>query len=350
MPRPPTLQDVARKARVHRSTVSLALRNCSRISAETRNRVQTIAKELGYHANPLVTALMRSRRHGHTIKNVVLAYVTNHSTRYGWRPPHHDRPDYFPGACARAEELGYKLEHFWLAEPGMSPARFADILTNRGIHGILIGRLPFGTGEITLPWERFSAVALGLTLRKPELHRVAEDGFESAARAIRHCLTAGHRRIGFVIPEPNDSPTMAERWQGAYAHHQMSLPPEDRLPLCEYRPPDEFPHHFLDWFKRHRPDVILSAVAHPMTELLAERGADFSRGVEVVLLANDKPGEGHSGIHLDPAEIGGLAVDMLVGMMHRGETGLPARPHQVLVPGHWKDSEQRGSARDRAAS
>jgi DNA-binding LacI/PurR family transcriptional regulator len=338
MPRSPTLQDVARKAGVHRSTVSLALRNSVRISEAVRNRVHEVANALGYRANPLVTALMCSRRRRYETKHVVLAYVTCHSMRFGWQPPHHDRPDYFPGAVARAEELGYKLEHFWLAEPGMTPSRFADILTNRGIHGMLIGRLPFGVSKIELPWERFSAVALGLTLRSPNLHRVAEDAFESATRAIKHCLASGHRRIGFVIPEPNDSPHMAERWLGAYALYQMSLAPEARLPVCGYRPAEEFPEHFLKWFEANRPDVLISAVAHPMSDLLDGKGAIFSRDVEVVLLANDKPGERHAGIHLDPAEIGGLAVDMLVGMMHRGEAGLPASPHHVLVPGQWKDS------------
>ena len=104
MPQPATLQDVADKAGVHRSTVSLALRNNARISAEVRERVQRIARELDYRTNPLVTALMRSRRTHQAAKHVVLAYVTNHPTRYGWRPPHHDRPDYFPCAAARAAE------------------------------------------------------------------------------------------------------------------------------------------------------------------------------------------------------------------------------------------------------
>ena len=171
MPAPATLQDVAEKAGVHRSTVSLALRDNHRISAEVRAKIQRIADELGYRSNPLVTALMRSRRTRRAPRHVVLAYVTDYPTRYGWRPPHHDRPDYFPGAAARASELGYKLEHFWLGEPGMTPARFAQILASRGINGLLIGRLPPGKDEIQLPWEQCSAVALGLTLTKPDQHR-----------------------------------------------------------------------------------------------------------------------------------------------------------------------------------
>ena len=335
MTSPATLQDVAEKAGVHRSTVSLALRDNPRISAEVRQRIQAIARELGYRSNPLVTALMRSRRTRHAASGVVLAYITNYPTRYGWRPPHHDRPDYFPGAAARAEELGYRLEDFWLGEPGMTPKRFAQILISRGINGLLIGRLPLGEGEIDLPWEHFSAVALGLTLRNPDLHRVSEDAFASAMEAISQCSAHGYRRIGYVISEPDDSPNMADRWLGAYLRQQLHLPAGDRLPVCEYRPPAEFPGHFLGWMETHRPDVILTSSASSITALLARCGRKLSRGTKVVLLVNDKPARGFAGMHLDPSIIGSLAVDMVVGMMHRGETGLPAEPHHVLVPGRW---------------
>lgn len=339
MPQSATLQDVATRAGVHRSTVSLALRNNPRISAAVRERVQAIAREIGYRSNPLVTALMRSRRSRQIAKHVVLAYVTDYPTRYGWRPPHHDRPDYFPGAAARATELGYKLEHFWLGEPGMTPARFAQILTSRGINGLVIGRLPPGLSEIHLPWEHFSAVAVGLTLIRPDLHRVSEDAFASATEAIARCLARGHRRIGFVIPEPDDSPNMGDRWLGAYLRQQAHMAPEDRLPICDYRPPAEFPAHFLEWFERNRPDVMLASCASPIVELLAARGRKFTRGAKLVLLVNDKPAQGLAGIHLDPGIVGSLAVDMVVGMMHRGETGLPAEPHHVLVPGKWVEED-----------
>lgn len=338
MPQPATLQDVADRAGVHRSTVSLALRNHTRISAAVRERVQRIARELGYRSNPLVTALMRSRRSRWTAKHVVLAYVTNYPTAYGWRPPHHDRPDYFPGAAARAQELGYKLEHFWLGEPGMTPARLAQILISRGINGLLIGRLPPGLSEIHLPWDHFSAVALGLTLTRPDLHRVSEDAFASASEAVAQCLAHGYRRIGYVMAEPDDSPNMGNRWLGAYLRQQMGMTPEDRLPVCEYRSPAEFPAQFLSWFEQHRPDVMLTSCAAPIMNLLAERGPKFAHGAKVVLLVNDKPAQGLSGMYLDPSILGSLAVDMVVGMMHRGETGLPAEPHHVLVPGKWVDT------------
>ncbi len=201
----------------------------------------------------------------------------------------------------------------------------------------MIGRLPPGLSEIHLPWENFSAVALGLTLTKPDLHRVSEDAFASATEAIQQCFARGHRRIGFVMSEPDDSPNMGDRWLGAFLRLQQRVPAADRIPFCEYRPASEFTAHFLSWLDTHKPDLVLATHADPIVGVLSAEGRRLPRGVELVLMVNDKPSQGFAGIHLDPGIVGSLAVDMVVGMMHRGETGLPTEPHHVLVPGKWVD-------------
>ena len=60
VPAKATLEDVALKAGVHRTTVSLALREHPRIPAATRMRIKAIAAKLGYRINPLVSALLGS--------------------------------------------------------------------------------------------------------------------------------------------------------------------------------------------------------------------------------------------------------------------------------------------------
>ncbi len=329
-----TLQDVALRAGVHRTTVSLALRNHPRIPASTRERVQAIATKLGYRANPLVAALMRSRRSGSAVKHVTIAYVTSYPTRYGWRPVQHDRPDFFPGAGQKARELGYQLEHFWLAEPGMTPARFCDVLGARGIHGLVIGRLPPGQTALDLAWPRFSCVALGMTLRTPPLHRVTENHFDTVTQAMRQCHDRGYRRVGFVFSIPNDSPRVADRWLGAYLAQQRLFPAADRLAVCPAVPVDEA--NFAAWFRRARPDAILATHAKPVLGWLRRLGLAVPRDVGLVDL-EEHPALDCARVHYDPAKIGALAVEMLVGLMHRSETGVPADAHEVLLTGHWRE-------------
>jgi LacI family transcriptional regulator len=329
-----TLQDVADRAGVHRSTVALALREHPRIPVATRRRIQAIAKKVGYQLNPLVAALMQARRTGRPVKHVSLAYVTNYPTRYGWRPQHHDRPDFFPGAVLRAKDFGYKLEHFWLAEPGMTPERFGEILRARSIHGLIIGRLPPGQHELALDWSRFSTVALGMTLRSPKLHHVTENHFETAWTAMQQCIDRGYRRVGFVYSEANDSPRVGDRWHGAYLCQQERFPAQQRLPMCPGMPTDEAT--FVQWFKAHRPDALLVNHIAPVIRWLTNLRVRIPQDVGLVEL-EDRPENNGAGVYYDPSKIGGLAVEMLIGLMHRNETGVPANPHEVLLTGEWRE-------------
>lgn len=62
-------------------------------------------------------------------------------------------------------------------------------------------------------------------------------------------------------------------------------------------------------------------------------------GTPLFSLVNDKPEQGFAGMHLDPTVLGTLAVEMLVGMLYRGEKGLPQHPHQALVQGRWVETQ-----------
>lgn len=329
-----TLQDVADRAGVHRSTVALALRDHPRIPKATRERIHGIAEKLGYRLNPLVAALMRARRTGRPVKHVSLAFVTNYPTRYGWRREHHDRPDFFPGAVQRARDFGYKLEHFWLGEPGMTPARFCRILSARAINGLIIARLPPGCHEMHLEWDQFSTVALGMTLRSPRLHHVTENHFDTAWQGMQQCLDRGYKRVGFVFSDANDSPRVGDRWLGAYLGLQQRLAPELGLPVCPGIPTDRAT--FSTWFREHRPDALLVNHVGPVKVWLATLGFRVPEDVGLVEL-EDHPETGSAGVYYEASKVGALAVEMLVGSMHRNETGIPDDPHEVLLTGEWRE-------------
>lgn len=335
MPSQANLQDVATRAGVHRTTVSLSLRDHPRIPLETRTRIKAIARELGYQINPLVAALMQSRRSGKPVKDTVLAYVTAYPTRFGWRPDQHDRPDFFPGAVERARHFGYKLEHFWLGERGMTSRRFCDMLSTRGINGVIVARLPPGRHTLDLEWNRFSCVALGLTLHTPVLHHITENHFDTVWQAMERCRERGYRRIGFLFSDGSDSPRVAQRWIGAYLTQQKNFPEEDRLPICPSMPTDE--KTFRAWFEAYRPDALLVNNPRLLVDWLSHLGLGAPHDVGVVALEHRREME-CTGVYYDPARVGALAVEMLVGLMHRNETGVPAVQHEILLTGEWREN------------
>ena len=56
------MKDIARVANVHQTTVSLALNNDPRITVATKDKIQRIAKEMGYVPDPTLRSLVSYRR------------------------------------------------------------------------------------------------------------------------------------------------------------------------------------------------------------------------------------------------------------------------------------------------
>ena len=84
------MQDVARAAGVHQTTVSLALRNDPRLPAATRERIQAHAKKLGYRPDPMLAALNFYRASRHAVKAPpTMAFLFNHADL-------RERSQYFP--------------------------------------------------------------------------------------------------------------------------------------------------------------------------------------------------------------------------------------------------------------
>ncbi|MFT3867832.1 MAG: LacI family DNA-binding transcriptional regulator [Nibricoccus sp.] len=336
-----TLERIAHRAKVNRSTVSLALRNHPRISLRTRERVRKLAAEMGYHTDPLVTALTEAKRMRGGSQHAVIAYVTNYPTRYGWKPPYHNRPDYFPGTSERLAELGYHLEHFWLGEPGMTARSFWKILWTRGVRGIVIGRLPPGQSSLPLFWEHFPVVTVGMTLREPAIHRVTEDFYEGASKALQEMRALGYRRIGFVFSEENDSPLVGDRWLGAYLYHQLFLPRPANIPPLSYASGRDHFAEFRSWFLEHEPDAILATHGSVVVEWLNKMGYTVPEHVGVASLT-DEPGPTNikmAGISCAPGRLGSVAAEMMVGLIHRREKGIPANAHEVMLEGEWRKGE-----------
>jgi DNA-binding LacI/PurR family transcriptional regulator len=337
-----TLADVARAAGVHKATAARALNRDPRITPETRQRVEEAATRLDYKVNHLLSAWMSTRRRRVPVGSAVLAYVTGHPTRYGWRPPASDLPDFFPGALARAGQAGFKLEDFWLREKGMTPERFAGILRARNIQGVLIGRMPGSeTTLLEYDWSGFSVAALGVSLAAPIFHRVRENHFHTASLAASQCHQRGFRRIGLVFDRADDVGRMNDMWVGGFLSEQVKWPRSShRVPPLLSNTPDRA--RFLAWFRRHRPDVVIVSQAEPMRTWLASTKVRVPDDVGLVDLRCYDPHAGNTGVHYDFSQTGAVGVELLVGLLHRQERGIPARPQEVLLEGKWIEGATLG--------
>lgn len=329
-----SMRDIARHAKVSIATVSKCLSGKRDVSAATRLRVVAAGRKLGYKPNPLVAALMRSRRRKVLPQTqLALAFVTAFPTSDGWRT--HPSPIFrqmFAGAQARASERNYRLEHFWLFSDGMSNARFSQMLAARGIRGVLVAPVPDTHTAIELAWDDFSTVVLGLTPTTRTFHRVATDYYQSMLLATEECARLGYRRPGLAARRETIT-RLEYRWEGAWhvACDHLGLPPPP-APLFV----DEWTHGAVErWLERERPDVVIGPVLGKLEEIIRGSGRRIPRDLGLVGLLVPQAGDRLSGILQDGEVIGAVAIDQLITAVERNETGIPEHPITHTTLGRW---------------
>ncbi len=327
-----TLRDVAQAAGCHYSTVSLALRDHPRIPGETKVRIREAAKRLGYRPDPALAALSAYRAIKHPARGqTVVAWVTNYATESGWKESACN-VDYFEGASDRATERGYRLEPFWLAAPKMTTARMSEILWTRGIKGLLLPpqeRLM----ELDLDWEKFAAVTFGYTLLRPRLHMVSNHEYRTMGALFSELVNRGYKRIGLVDLELHDE-RVDHNWSAAYSVEQNRLSAKNRLPPLLLSSWD--PEAFLIWHKRHRPDVVVTKLPEVL-RTLKSAGITVPGEIGVAFHSLDEKTLGLSGMKKNSFQIGVMAMDFLIDMLHRSERGLPKGPSLLMVEGIWAE-------------
>lgn len=122
-----SLKDIAQLAGVTPTAVSYALRNKPGVSPAKRERILRLAKELGYAPDARIDSWMAQVRAAKSKSLLPIVWLNTAWEKDAWHRYRFHSP-YFEGACARALELGYKIEEIWCAEPGLTMKRLTKIL------------------------------------------------------------------------------------------------------------------------------------------------------------------------------------------------------------------------------
>lgn len=331
------MAEVARAAGVSKNAVSLALRHSPQITAATRRRIERAAERLGYRRNPVVGELMaRLRQSGHPAFQATLALI-NANRHPRALTEHPTVPSYVAGCRRRASALGYALDTFWMHDPANSGESLVRTFEARGIRGaILVGLMD----ENHLPDRfrpvvaRFPCVVTGVRTRDPALSFACVDHHVVALHAIERAIELGYRRPALVL-DPVIDELVQGRFTAGFLIGQRSLPRANRLPPCYHRS-DEDGAAFCRWVKRARPDVIFT-LYNIVRHWLEENGWNVPRDIGLIQLEWRPSHPEWAGLHQHNDLVGEAAMDMLAGMLHRGESGPPAFPRATLIGPTWMD-------------
>jgi DNA-binding LacI/PurR family transcriptional regulator len=326
------MAEIAHSLGVASSTVSRALRGDQRISQTTRDRVLATAEKLGYRPNPLVTALMRSRRRrGGTGEIDRIAVVTNYGGQENWRSKDVCRWE-FEGISQRAAALGYSIEVFALGQFNNQPDRLASALQARGIRGVLLGFSRVETVEVSFPTSGFCVAGLSNYFRSNTVDRANFHGFYNVRLALTEITRLGYRRPALVVPEFNNR-VSNNLWSGAFLDWQRRLPLHNR---CEPFIPvttDESGFEFNRWFEANQPDSLL-VYKLPVHRFLADRSRKSAVGIAYLYRTVEEMGH-FAGIDGNLSAVGAAAVDLVVERLNANLTGQTPHPKEVLIKGTW---------------
>lgn len=196
-----TLALVAEKAGVDPSTVSRVLRNDrrSRVSVETRQRIEATASKLGYvpNANARSLVFRQTMTVGMLIPNI---------TGFVYR-------DVIRGAEAAARESEYALVVVDASELGNANEAFRRLVLESRLDGLLIAS-GVVTDSLVESVAARSARCIVLNRRIGGHHAsVIEDDEAGMQLGVEELIRVGHRRIG-CLAGPQDTDTARRRLLG----------------------------------------------------------------------------------------------------------------------------------------
>ena len=339
-----TLKDIAARLGISHSTVSLALNNSPLVAEGTRKRVLAAAAEMGYRANPYISALMAARRRGRDPEEApVIALVTPNRTADYWKERYHLRR-FMEGCTATAGSLGIRTELFWIGEEKMTAKRMNDILFNRGIRGAVLLSHGIWGHRLDFAWQELATVTYGVRSLSPDTDWIAADFYGNMETALDVLKSHGWKRIGFTmdVPFPYEQ---HNRWLSAYLMEQDRGKIQRLSPWLEEDPTLE---GFRQWFARARPEVIICVRPARVMDWLQQMGLKVPDDVGLAAIGTAEAGGRISGIEENTRMCGKLAMEMLIDRIQRGQFGPYEAPQHVIVKGSWNEGETIRAKHERA--
>lgn len=180
----PTILDVAARAGVSKSLVSLVMQGSDRVSDESRDAVLDAAKELGYRPNAAARSLVRQRS---GVVGCILSDLHN--------PFFADVAD---GIEERAVAAGYRA---LLSSGFLDPERerlALDTLLRLRVDGLIMLGTMMDVTEIIEAANRVATVLIARRTDSMLLDSVTDDDEAGAQDVVHHLVELGHRDIAHI--------------------------------------------------------------------------------------------------------------------------------------------------------
>jgi LacI family transcriptional regulator len=198
-----TIKDVAKRAGVSLSTVSLVINKKKNISQETVTKVQRAISELNYHPRHSARGLA-SKKSG----NIGFILTDDHFSR---AEPFYTK--IFLGTEFEARKHNYYIL-LTTVEQEFTKKSIPRFLLEKNVDGVILaGHIPDGLISYINKNFKVPVIYIDYFPQKTKSFAVLIDNLDGAKQAVDHLIDKGHRDIAFICGEiPH--PSMQDRFSG----------------------------------------------------------------------------------------------------------------------------------------
>jgi LacI family transcriptional regulator, galactose operon repressor len=341
---PLTLEKVAKKAGVSRSTVSRVLNNDPHVSAKARARVLAVTQKLNFQPNLAARSLAAggsTRVIGLVIPMGVTALFTD---------------PYFPlliqGVASACNAHDYSVM-LWLAEPEYERRTISQILYNGLIDGVILASMLVDDSLTqSLIKSDFPFVVVGRHPTNSRVNFVDVDNISSARQIVTHLMRLGYRRVA-TIAGPANMIAGADRFEGyrlALCDHGITADPGLIVP-ADFT--EEGGYTAMQKLLPLKPDaVFVASDTMAVGALRALRDANVRVPEDISVAGfDDMPSSAHANPPLttmrQPVQrTGATAAETLIGLIANPRS----KPTQIVLPTELIIRESCGAGKAKTTS
>lgn len=328
---------MAREAGVSVFTVSMALRGRAGVAAETRKRVEAVAKKLGYQPSG-AAAFLAQRRAGKGTKRILVGYLMEVPS---------NEPDFF-AAC---EERGLE-GRFVSVLNYRSPEQALRVLWQEGYEGLLLAtgphKAPFWGQAERFDWGKFAVVKLSRGLPHLAFNLVRHSAFDFMMTTLEEMWERGYRKLAVVLHTSSSLRDDQARLGAVLAFAEQHT--GEAGFACEWRrqPATDFGSVIVDrvcvaWLRERRPEAVIMDL-DPMVRDLIRAGMEVPGEIAAAAVITNLIERKWDGVVVCGCDHRGReryreALRLLEQQILSGQRGLVERPQEVVVEPQWVDGE-----------
>lgn len=193
-----TLEDIAARAGVSRSTVSRVVNEQPNVSDDVRKRVLDIIQQTGYQPHPAARSLASQR-------SWTIGLVLPHSVSFFFCDPYY--PHLIKGISQGCNQYDYTFALFLVGTKEDEEKIFPRVSRKGLLDGVLVQSGHHGDQQIINKLQRtdIPLVVIGRPFRSDGVSYIDVDNYNAANVAVSHLIQLGYKRIATITGPANST-------------------------------------------------------------------------------------------------------------------------------------------------